>query len=587
MSQRQQQYDWDWLDGPPGGGVCPVCGACVGVSARPTENAGVIKQPSLLLELSGSRRQPGWRLTIWGEMTSEESIHPVFDTSDIQWRYVLCGNGHYFLRWVSLVGEDGQQSWRYQTYVAAIGPVASGKSYLLTRTLNQSLTAIATRSGQEPRLRRIDMSDPLESVPRRALEEHYQNTVKRGVHEPMPPTLTSELQPGRIFVDEISPRIPEAAKRLQEAVTGRARVGADVWGFAFRQPIFLRSKLRDQPVLTCVADLAGELFDTGTVGFAGADSLRLLRRCDALIWVVDPFHSPQFEDFLREAITDETHYQRVLRGSSRPGSLMAEDSDEGALDRRSADQENLARTLANDQSPMTGNIGGTLRNLVAITKCDLFELALDKRKLSDLCSEDGGVEVGVARYLLYLSGRDGLEPTPAVQKLINHLCGDGVYSETTGRLRREQIAGALVTHYSTSAEFWSLTHDGKPTKINVSPGRDPMQFRYELDVPGIDEHLRAHLQPNGPNLVHMRDVVMSALGCGVMFGLGNADYVEDLLRQNWRYLQFFLCSPLGTVPLADDDRKRILPSSGGYPKLKARSAGLTQLNLAIMREALL
>jgi hypothetical protein len=597
MNQQQQrwqpQWAYQWPDGPPGGGVCPVCGALIGVAAETSPATGrAIVRPSLLLELSGSLGGPGWRLTVWGGSESAESTYPEFDSADVRWRYALCGNGHYFLCWVSQVGEDGQQSWRHQSYVAAIGPTASGKSYLLTRTLNQSLTAMSTQSGGSERVQRIEMSDPLEGTPRRILEAHYLETFRRGKHERMPPTMTSELLPGRLLNDELnSPEIPAAAAGLQSAAIQR-KVEPEDWGVTFRQPIFVRSKLRDQTVLTCVADLAGELFDTTSraSGFVGSDSLGLLRRCDALLWVVDPFHSDRrFEEFLRDALDDGTHYDRVLKGSSRADSLGVDGGYEAVLDLRSSDHENIARALAADRSDMVSNLAGTLRQLVAVTKCDLFELALRTKNLVELDEdEDRGVVAGVARYLLYLSDRTDPEPTPAVRQLLEYLRGSGVNDQLAARRRRTQIAAALVSAYSDHAAFWNLVQGGKPAEITATAEADRTMLRpFRMQVPSVDEHLRAYLESKGPNRLHMRDAVMSALGCGVMFGLGNAEHLEEMLSQGWRYLQFFLCSPLGTVPLTDGDDKRIEPSDRPYPKVTTRSAALVQLNLGIMRQALL
>jgi hypothetical protein len=597
MSTPGGYWAYPWPDGPPGGGRCPVCGQLIGVPAPAPAPGGRRRSPSLLLEVSGPKSRPGWRLTVWGGPESVVSRDRPFDHDEVVWRYALCGAGHYFLCWARTVAEDGQQSWRDQNYVAAVGPTASGKSYLLIRTLNQPLTAIAVHPGDEgdfvQPVRRLDL---LEGEPRRVLEGAYHQT-KNATHLRMGATRSSDLMPGPILLTHLHDAdIPTHAAALQSAVTGRMIDPLD-WGQSFRQPLIVRSRFRDREALTCVADLAGELFgeESTTVGLVGVENLGLLRHCNALLWTVDPFHSHErFPEYLRLALGNEALFERMAKGSSRADSL-GEDYEE-MLKRRSTEHDHLAERLADD-TEMVGNVAGTLRQLVAVTKSDLIERALHTRPLTALSPHDTGpgaeplVTAGVTRYLLYFTGRADLEPTPPARQLLDYLAGGGVRDEAAALSRRRQVAAALVRVYSDPGAFWNLVQHGRPVTVLADTDRDTGTDRarcrpVRIDVPGIAEHLRDYLRPGGTELLHLRDLVLSALGCGVLYGLGNAYPLERMLRQRWRLLQFFLCSPLGTVPLIGQDETRIEPSQGAYPSLSTPSAALIQLNLAIMRGAL-
>jgi len=90
---------------------------------------------------------------------------------------------------------------------------------------------------------------------------------------------------------------------------------------------------------------------------------------------------------------------------------------------------------------------------------------------------------------------------------------------------------------------------------------------------------------------------MSALGCGVAYGLGHEDALYKILREDWQSLRFFLCYPLGTVPTSTRSREYIadlfssrkgiadllpLDRANMFLELRDRSAALVQLLLSTM-----
>jgi hypothetical protein len=598
----------------PGGGRCPLCDAVLGARPEKDKRTGRYLPPSLRLEVAGDPRQRplAWRLSVVGTRDERVSTNPPFVEDDVRWSYLLCGNGHYFLDWIKLPGEEGKFVWRNQSFVAAVGPVASGKSYLLARTLNQPLEP-SGRYGPLPAdvdtVAARSLSDPLESVPKDTLERSYSDTRRPHVHRPIPPTLTDELLPGTILQGEIAGEIPDAAAELQRKVMKRDRPPSDPWGQSMRQPIFLRTRRDGQPVLTCVADLSGELFQYDQRGILGAKDLPMLRHCRALVWVIDPFHSEQrFATFLADALNDDQLYHLIAEGSSRPDAARAADPSllQGVIADRDELFERLATELTKDEGDFVAPIGGIVRNLVVISKCDLVERALKKRDLVDL-GDAGQVLSGIGYYLDHVLDR--YQPA-AVSAAVNDLFGylrvgefGGPEQVSAQRQRVAQTAAAMLEHYSDSARFWSLVHGGEEDRIPLRNESNAVALdERTIAVPSLDEHIVACLKRDGSRELRLRDLVMSALGCGIMFGLGHDRHVVALLRQRWREIQFFLCSPLGTVPQISGSQGvalapggqpwpppgpiQMVPSSAGFPRVGAASAALTQLQLRIMQEAL-
>ncbi len=583
-------------------GVCPICGADFNCTPQVDDEDGGMRPPSLMLEvgMSADRRPPmPWRLSVPGTQLHRESGNPPFTKA--KWTYALCGNGHYFL-----VEVAGQRYWRRsrldfrdQSFAAAIGPVASGKSYLLVRTLNQPLLPESRDYYEANPPMPTSRNDPLEAVPKTTLENHYRKTG--GNHEPIPATMRQELVPAEILAERVSDELYDAVEALQKEVMRRPR--ADKWGTVVRQPITLRYDSPGGPVLTCVADLAGELFDAPQHQFAsnefqGTNDLEtIMPWCNSIVWVIDPLHGeePVFQEYLAAALQDDELYRRALTGSSRPDERRAgRGTVEQDIDKRSSMFARIAERLAAGDSELASELGGTHRNLVVISKCDLFKLALRKSGLDDF-GQPGSVRRGVAIYLDHLARRR-VPGTAAedVEKLLEYL-GTGRAEDRYAR--SDQVADGLVEHYSDSEAFWDLVHRGGQAgehnslhteTITLDAADDYVRQQRTVVVPTADEHLKACLLPGGADLLQMRDLVMSALGCGIMFGLGHGNDVRHLLGQRWQAQQFFLCSPLGTVPLGDDRvGNRMTPMAGGrYPSVKGRSAGMQQLLLRILKEAL-
>ena len=586
----------------PGGGRCPLCGALLGVGPERDAKTNNYLPPSLRLEVAGDfrrRDQLAWRLSVVHRNESRTSSNP-FVEDDIRCVYLLCGDGHYFLEWLKLPGDHGRSVWRDQSFVAAVGPVASGKSYLITRTLNQPLTPLNYVSAAAEGLTRVELiglTDPLESVPKDVLDRLYAETKRPRVHRPIPATAVAELIPHKILQEYIGDGIPEAAEDLQKKVMKRARAASDRWGFTIRQPIFVRTRTNGRLGLTCVADLAGELFNKELSDFSGAPDLSLLRNCGTVVWVIDPFHSEgTMEEFLLDALGDDTMYQRIAEGSSRPDEARAGDPNRlrEVIELRDAVNDRLADVITRDESSMFGSIGGVLHNLVVVTKADLLERALQKCSLRDLGEPDSVVE-GVATYLQYVTDRHHpVAASPAVAEMVDYLHVGGMHGadqERAGQQRIAQLAAALVDHYSDHDRFWNLVHQGRADGVELHnpEGLSALDTR-AVAVPSLDDHLVACLYPGGGRELQMRDLVLSALACGVLCGLGHRRHVVELFQQRWREVRFFLCSPLGTVPTFEPSpvtgEVRMQPSSRGFPKVSAASAALTQLKLRILHEAM-
>jgi hypothetical protein len=587
--------------------------------------------PSLRLEIAGDPRERStmtWRLSVVGKrskryqrtsVAGENRPDPFLDgqlataepvavrgefvANYVEYVYLLCGNGHYFLEEDRTPTGEDLSLWRQHAFVAALGPVASGKSYLLVRALNQPL---APQGNDYPdaermlRVERVGLDDPLEPVPIRTLQEHYEKTWLSDT--PIPATAREESAPGAILSLLVADEVREAAKALQRQVMVHDRPPYDQWGETIRQPIFLRTRKAGRPVLTCVADLSGELFDREGDTYVGLRTLPMAKHCSELVWVIDPFSSGgRFEEFLSTAVPDADEYARIVEGSARPDETRAADPDElkRALRDRDVINDSLGNDFVLDVGKFASPLGGTLYNLITITKCDLVERALRTCRLADL-GNPGDVLEGIVCYLGYvIDRRYPVLAAPAVQDIIGYMqvgAFDGPARDTAQRRRVGQLATALMDHYSAPDRFWNLTHGGGAETVELTnPGLVAELDECAVTVPSLDVHLASSMQPDGGSLLQMRDLVMSALGCGLMYGLGHRSRVVSLLGQRWRDVRFFLCSPLGTVPsyvpattsFADGRAVRMMPSdSGRYPKAEEPSAGLTQLQLRIMRRAL-
>src|SRR5262249_28377431 len=107
--------------------------------------------------------------------------------------------------------------------------------------------------------------------------------------------------------------------------------------------------------------------------------------------------------------------------------------------------------------------------------------------------------------------------------------------------------------------------------------------RWAVDVPSLGQHIERSFAPGTTGPVLVRDLLLSALGSGIVCGLGYADIVRAILREPWRELRFFLCSAYRTVPVCIDEH-RLAPLDGrsGFAQADEPSAALTQLLLSTL-----
>jgi hypothetical protein len=223
---------------------------------------------------------------------------------------------------------------------------------------------------------------------------------------------------------------------------------------------------------------------------------------------------------------------------------------------------------------------------VTVTKCDLIYASLHHKELTDL-GEPGAVQRGVAGYLAFLAdraARQTLDTDEPTARLLSYLHAGAADREVRGN-RIRQIGQRLLTHYSDHHRFWNLVHVGGPDVVHI-PGTDLTTQTWTVNVPDIGTHLDRCLAPGSARRIHLRDLVMSALGCGVAFGLGHEDALFDILRDKRLNLRFFLCSPLATVPVARDEYSlEPLDAQARFPAARERSAALTQLLLSVLGKA--
>jgi hypothetical protein len=150
-----------------------------------------------------------------------------------------------------------------------------------------------------------------------------------------------------------------------------------------------------------------------------------------------------------------------------------------------------------------------------------------------------------------------------------------------------QYASALLHRFSYHEHWWNLVHGGGAVDVPVPEGsHSAVQPPGMVTVPSLDEHIASALNPGGAGVLRTRDLVMSALGCGVAYGLGFESRVESMLNQRWRDVRFFLCSPLGEVPVRVDGSTNLiepLEPAATFPDLDERSAALSQLLLCLLR----
>ncbi|WP_367129153.1 hypothetical protein [Saccharothrix sp. HUAS TT1] len=560
---------------------CPACYADLGVPPSRDEE-GYPRPPSLWLEVHGT--QPGdmqWRIGLYGDPQSWASSD--FQERRIRWYYRICGDGHVFLDRIRSTGARYDPEWTVESFdvAAAIGGTAAGKSYLVLRTLSQQLTTTSLESVDwRPDLTAINpqTSDMLEEHPLNVLVGHYARTEEEG--RPMNATQLGEMMPVAFLNDTVSADLVNRIDEIHEV-----HAAGNEWGKRIRQPIVRRYQIGGRRVLTAIADLPGELFDQRTV--LADDRQRLLRNYSTLMWVVDPVITKGFTGLL-----PDDKAERVMRGSMRP----AKDVNTGA-DRvrgaRNLVQNRVAGQLAELSGSLAVDLGGTQQVLVCVTKADLFRLALEAgRTLRDLgrgpdADGPGDVVTGVARYLLEVARRSDSGRT-ALDRAAHNVVVPILHNQYDVRVRNQaalQVAGSLVTHYADPHALWNLVHLGGRDLIKVEAG-DPSALLppSEIPLPSLDRHLTESLVVGQARVLRVRDLVMSALTCGITYGLGFGQQIASMLGQDWRELRFFLCSPLGEVPVpSGEGAESFQPlGKGHFTDLTARSGALSQLLLNLL-----
>lgn len=588
------------------GRTCPVCGAALGaVDLDLDPRTGRFRMPpSLRLEVgpADAENRNSWRVSVLSVNRSglpyepQTSATPRFIEEEVEYTYLLCGGGHIFPDVVSVFAPGGSPGGGAQrpnaqridgwNMVAAIGAPASGKTYLLVRMLHQNLDNpdaydLGPSAGGRVRLRQLT---PLERVPLAVRADHYKHTLSEGM--PIPATNAEREGKPEGILDRVLPAALEEGIRplvTKTVVDGQRRAGE--WGRNFRQPLVLRTDSQGRRFWTGVADLPGELFNPDDTQPQEAGKLRGF---DSLLWVVDPVVAANALDWLvEESLPDAADYPMVLDGSLRPGA--AERSGHKVVrGNRDHFQIEIGRQLTLVDGILTRGPEQSLNLFVAVSKCDLIRAALRRKCLTDLGSP-GVVRLGVARYL-FTAARNLAEQRltadePGAQ-LLRYLHGGAAGSAVARRERIEHIADGLLAAYSDAGRFWNLVHSGAADAVVVADGPTMNLQGWHLSVPSLSEHLAAALVPGSGQRLLLRDLVMSALGCGLMYGLGHQDAMAGLLHDEWLAIKFFLCSPLGTVPLSVDGQL-ITPLAGGdrFPQAHERSAALTQLMLAVLGKA--
>ncbi|MBM2622039.1 hypothetical protein JIG36_41705 [Actinoplanes sp. LDG1-06] len=577
------------------GTVCPVCGSSLGVDEPEIdeESDRFVRPPSFRLEVGAADKQNQhrhpWRVTMLaGNFPPAESTGPRFNPHDVEFVYLLCGDGHVFpdetpaFRAGAHRGGDARQRVDDFNMVAAVGSPASGKTYLLIRTLSQNLDILTHTDDDDDvgRIRSRELS-PLEALPTANRVEHFNETRYSGTA--IAPTSTGNASYPSGIMEEEFPDALHAIQALIEKTVLDGRRRAEDWGTGFRQPLVLRTDSDDHRTWTGVADLPGELFMPNAVNRREAGKLSAF---DALVWVVDPAVAPRAMDWI--AVDPGTDEQAQLDGSLRPGTSGPAGTDVVRINREQI-QDTIGRRITVIDGPFARNEGRALQMLVAVSKCDLIHAALSKSglHLTDL-GTPGQVQRGAARYLSFALNRwmkelAGADPDAA--RLFGYLRGSANAAASGRRLRIEQVARGLLDHYSQEAEFWKLLHWGTDSHIKIqatSNAELPQQIR----VPTLDEHLDSARRPGSAGEFLIRDLVMSTVGCGIAYALNQETALLRMQQEPWIELRFFLCSPLTTVPVAVDNlHLKPLDPRDRFPPVDDRAAGLTQLLLALLERA--
>jgi hypothetical protein len=573
-----------------------VCGAGLGAPpARDPVSKRFLAPPSLRLEVGapdGNNRYP-WRVRPTdGAFRPAVSTDPPFYEREVDYVYLLCGDGHIFPEATPVFrghgpDADAKQHIDIWNMVAVVGAPAGGKTYLLLRMLSQNPNSTEgwEADQDERRLRRRKLT-PLEEVVFNAWTRAYQATQATG--RPMPATGGTPIAFPAGLLDE---ELHEALEAIREVIRLTVVDGdrrARTWGTGFRQPLVMRTDSQGVRAWTGAVDLPGELFLPDGRNVRQAVKLRAY---DSLIWVIDPAVAAALDPFVAGSLPAGTaEREKVFGGSLRPGATVQTPA-EVIRTNRDQIQLEIGEHLSLVDGLFAVDEGHSLQLLVTVTKCDLIHATLDKngtpdaKKLTDI-GRPGAVAQGVFGYLAFLANRwarQTLDTDQGTERLLRYLhAGDGV-DRTVRRARIEQIGRELLEHYSDRDNFWNLVHDGELDVVEIQAGHHLAIQQWTINVPSIGTHLDQLSRPGSSSQLHLRDLVMSALGCGVAYGLGHDSTLVEILRENWLNLRFFLCSPLGTVPVeVEDFHLKPLDDNDRFPGARERSAALTQLLLSVL-----
>jgi hypothetical protein len=562
---------------------CPACDDDLGV-AMSWEPNGQLRRPSLRLELCGLQRGTmDWRLSLFDN--SRQWTSSGFVPGKVHLVYRVCGDGHVFLDHIQMGGNTAVAGWRVDQFdvVAAVGGVAAGKSYLMLRTLGQHLTVsglpqVATPAHRET-VTIYNADWLLEEAPLRLLKEHYVRTEVNGL--PLGPTTRRDMLPFELLPEHVASDLVQRILDIHRELLGPDNVDENLWGQRIRQPIVRRYQIGHRRVMLAVADMPGESFDNSSL----EDNHRryLLRNYGTLAWAIDPVICPPFVKFL-PADALKTSVQASMRPDVGVDYARAQRS-------RNSVQHDLATSLT-ELGMIAEDIGPVQYLLVCVTKADLIPLALrDGASLRDLGPKDAVVN-GVARYLAEVATRaSGEHRSIMVEEAAWRAIIDPIsrfwHDPGLRHLVAQQFGAAIVDHYSDPQNFWELAHSGEGGVIDVPEGKTSSVLAPgRIIIPSLDEHVASSLVPGQAGVLRTRDLVMSALGCGITYGIGFGQKIEILLGQPWRELRFFLCSPLAQVPVKvaeSDDLIEPMDSSETFPEFDGRSAALSQLLLCMLR----
>lgn len=569
---------------------CPACGSDLSGAVPVDEETGrFVRTPSFFLEVGlrqgaedvtnavinpATSSAAPWRVRMMaGNYPPAESSDPQFNPYAIAHDYVLCGDGHFFLRGAEAASSENPQPPRFDRWnvAAMIGGPASGKTYILARALAQHL--VSGEGWRPPAARRIRTLrlSPLEQTPWRTRAEQYQRTFDTG--EVIVPTgVESSLTPIGILQGQLG-WVTEAIRELiYHTVLDGART-ADRWGSGIRQPIVIRTDDLGEHVWNGIVDLPGELFLDDL--YDQAETIKL-PDYQKIVWVVDPALAHGLLERVAEHSAEGA--SAVHDGSLRPGSTGFAGF-EVVRQNRERIQQQIARQLAVSGGPLNSTTPGP-HLLVTLSKCDLVRAHLEFGTLDEF-GVPGSVSRGASAYLAAFADRAGDLGNDGSAIATGSAMGQLLAAADYGRIGR--LADALISHYSNPTAFWNLVHVGDSDAVIFAhpPGA---VGTVPLTVPSISEHLDAALDRSSDVLRLPRDVVMSAIGCGLAYALGLDAMIFEMLQDTPRLPTFYLCSALGATPAAIDDFAiRPIGQREAFSDLYARSAGLTQLALAILR----